>query len=226
MKKIIFMTLGGLIALVMVSCGGGGDAGISTSGRWSGSARFTPTGVGTTVSRISSDVGKIGLYIAEDETLTFHFEMEGNVNGTTFEGVITDGVGQSFGFTGSFMDDSVLLVGNTQYGTFSLEGTVYGNTMTLSGNYYVEDTPGNLTADMTGSLDDEDDVGDCEKITICHIPPGNPNNCHTITICIDDVDDHLAHGDYIGSCDGPCGDDATDGKENNKGKGKGKGLLK
>ena len=39
-----------------------------------------------------------------------------------------------------------------------------------------------------------------DKITICHIPPGNPNKSHTITIGGNAVDTHLAHGDEIGSC--------------------------
>lgn len=38
------------------------------------------------------------------------------------------------------------------------------------------------------------------KITICHIPPGNPANAHSITVSINALDAHLAHGDFIGSC--------------------------
>mgnify|MGYP001560515788 FL=1 len=33
------------------------------------------------------------------------------------------------------------------------------------------------------------------KITICHIPPGNPGNCHEITISMNGLDAHLGHGD-------------------------------
>jgi len=39
-------------------------------------------------------------------------------------------------------------------------------------------------------------------ITICHIPPGNPSNMHTITINTNALAAHLAHGDYIGDCMG------------------------
>ncbi len=42
-----------------------------------------------------------------------------------------------------------------------------------------------------------------EKITICHIPPGNPDNAHTITISVDALPAHLAHGDTIGECPTP-----------------------
>ena len=40
-------------------------------------------------------------------------------------------------------------------------------------------------------------------MTICHIPPGNPDNAHTITVGVNAVPAHLAHGDHCG----PCGED-------------------
>ncbi|MEW6467727.1 MAG: hypothetical protein AB1458_02320 [Bacteroidota bacterium] len=33
------------------------------------------------------------------------------------------------------------------------------------------------------------------KVTICHIPPGNPGNCHEITISINALPAHLGHND-------------------------------
>jgi len=38
------------------------------------------------------------------------------------------------------------------------------------------------------------------KVLVCHIPPGNPNNAHTICISPNAVPAHLAHGDYLGNC--------------------------
>jgi hypothetical protein len=39
------------------------------------------------------------------------------------------------------------------------------------------------------------------KVTICHIPPGNPDNRHTITIGESAVDAHVRnHGDTLGPC--------------------------
>lgn len=38
------------------------------------------------------------------------------------------------------------------------------------------------------------------KVTICHIPPGNPANRHTIEVGQAAVNAHLAHGDHIGAC--------------------------
>ena len=48
--------------------------------------------------------------------------------------------------------------------------------------------------------DDVDDDGAVDKITICHIPPGNPGNAKTITISQSAVAAHLAHGDSLGEC--------------------------
>lgn len=48
-----------------------------------------------------------------------------------------------------------------------------------------------------------DTKGECveeKQITICHIPPGNPNNPQTITIPVNAWPAHQAHGDYIGAC--------------------------
>lgn len=42
-------------------------------------------------------------------------------------------------------------------------------------------------------------------VTICHYPPGNPTNVQTITISVNALPAHLAHGDYVGSCVGGSG---------------------
>jgi hypothetical protein len=54
-----------------------------------------------------------------------------------------------------------------------------------------------LAMSQAGSADAGGGVG---KTTICHIPPGNPANAHTITVGNPAVRAHLAHGDKIGSC--------------------------
>ena len=38
------------------------------------------------------------------------------------------------------------------------------------------------------------------KVTICHLPPGNPSNAQIITVSASAVRAHLAHGDTIGVC--------------------------
>lgn len=37
-------------------------------------------------------------------------------------------------------------------------------------------------------------------VTICHIPPGDPNAMHTIIVNVSAVPAHLAHGDFVGEC--------------------------
>ncbi len=39
------------------------------------------------------------------------------------------------------------------------------------------------------------------KVDVCHIPPGNPDNTHTITISENALGVHLDHGDSVGACD-------------------------
>lgn len=49
--------------------------------------------------------------------------------------------------------------------------------------------------------------GNTKKTTICHVPPGNPANAHTLCIGNPAVKHHLAnHPDYLGPCkvENPC----------------------
>jgi hypothetical protein len=51
------------------------------------------------------------------------------------------------------------------------------------------------------------DPQDVKKTTICHIPPGNPANAHTICVGNAAVPAHIQnHGDYFGLCinEPPC----------------------
>lgn len=45
-----------------------------------------------------------------------------------------------------------------------------------------------------------------ERVTICHVPPGNPGRAHTIRISRSALEAHLAHGDTLGE----CGEDEED----------------
>jgi uncharacterized membrane protein YgcG len=56
--------------------------------------------------------------------------------------------------------------------------------------------------------------GDTHKTTICHIPPGNPANAHTLCIGNAAVPAHLEnHGDSLGQCqhEEPCPPPPTSG---------------
>jgi len=54
--------------------------------------------------------------------------------------------------------------------------------------------------DRDGDKDRDDDDANC-KVTICHVPPGNVCNEHTIRVGKPAVRAHIEHGDYLGSCD-------------------------
>ncbi len=49
------------------------------------------------------------------------------------------------------------------------------------------------------------------KVQVCHVPPGNPGNFHTITIDDNALQAHLAHGDLPGSCNSHCDQLCNDG---------------
>lgn len=88
----------------------------------------------------------------------------------------------------------------------------------------VENDTANLGAALSHGEDGDDESGShgahCDraeqmaseskphKITICHIPPGNPDNAHTINISKKAVRAHLDHGDTLDGCG--CADDGDD----------------
>lgn len=47
---------------------------------------------------------------------------------------------------------------------------------------------------------EEDEPTSSDKVTLCHVPPGNPSNAKTLTVDASAVPAHLAHGDYLGAC--------------------------
>ena len=57
----------------------------------------------------------------------------------------------------------------------------------------------NVSEEENGGEGGEEEEGD-DSVTVCHIPPGNPNNAHTIIVGASAVSDHLDHGDYLGEC--------------------------
>ena len=57
-----------------------------------------------------------------------------------------------------------------------------------------------LVSGTLGFLVGAPDVFAGNKITICHVPPGNSDNKQTIEVSEKAVDAHLAHGDRLGPC--------------------------
>ncbi len=49
------------------------------------------------------------------------------------------------------------------------------------------------------------------KTQVCHVPPGNPANFHTISVSGKAAQKHVAHGDLLGSCNDHCATLCDDG---------------
>jgi hypothetical protein len=68
----------------------------------------------------------------------------------------------------------------------------------------VEEIEGVITFEVKeaeeSDQESEDDIDESGKVTICHVPPGNPRKAHTITIDRSALERHLAHGDFVGEC--------------------------
>lgn len=47
---------------------------------------------------------------------------------------------------------------------------------------------------------EEPDGGSGEKVVLCHVPRGNPDNMHKITVGEPALSAHLRHGDFLGEC--------------------------
>jgi hypothetical protein len=85
--------------------------------------------------------------------------------------------------------------------------TEYDYPVPANGSYTIVITVTNGTTGNSVSTEclNADESPDYAPGTICHIPPGNPNAAHTITVGLPAVDAHLAHGDTEGPC--PAGTD-------------------
>ena len=70
----------------------------------------------------------------------------------------------------------------------------------ISGDGANPNSDASVSLRTTGSAADSANGGGEAKVTICHIPPGNPANAHSITVGAPAVRAHLAHGDSIGAC--------------------------
>jgi len=59
------------------------------------------------------------------------------------------------------------------------------------------------------ALPDDVPPKDDMKINLCHIPPGNPNNFHTILVSKNAMKAHKNHGDFVGECENKDTDDVV-----------------
>ena len=67
----------------------------------------------------------------------------------------------------------------------------------------IECSKGQVCDPASGKCVEDQDPCECVngRVTLCHIPPGNPENARTITVGCAARDRHLAHGDSCGPCE-------------------------
>lgn len=107
--------------------------------------------------------------------------------------------------------NAVFTISNSQFYDNTIESGVIdhidsnGGTLNTVGNTLANNVPADF--DLTSCSFDTPPAPDCtdfpcgrNKVLMCHIPPGNPGNAHTICINVNAVQAHLAHGDYCGPC--------------------------
>jgi len=131
----------------------------------------------------------------EDEEV----ELEGTING---DPVFDDETHTSGSFTLEVDGVTITIVFNvdTEFDDLVADDLAVGLEVEVEGMF----TNGDFLATEI-ELVEEDEVEEgssVDKITICHIPPGNPSKAHTITVGGNADNAHLAHGDYLGPCDG------------------------
>ena len=93
--------------------------------------------------------------------------------------------------TGTVNTETVVVYEITADGDFAFSVAITGGTTTTAFEAY-----------CLGSAEGDPDVIIGTGGTICHIPPGNPGNAHTITVGAGAVAAHLRHGDTVGECPG------------------------
>ena len=108
--------------------------------------------------------------------------------------------------TGVFQGTIVLVDDATDEGARELLAAIgdvitaeYDDALDANGE---DPAPVSATLDVV-EVEEETDEDGASKATICHYPPGNPGNAHTISVGESAVPAHLAHGDE----EGECGDD-------------------
>lgn len=61
------------------------------------------------------------------------------------------------------------------------------------------------------------DSAEDRYVLICHNPPGNPENVHSIRVSVNSVSGHLQHGDTLGDCEDVVLYDETDDESTDEG---------
>jgi hypothetical protein len=102
---------------------------------------------------------------------------------------------------------------NTPFSSLAHLVAIFGLGLTLGCGVETDDSESSIAQNLQDQaacqitdVEPVDEVRACEpgntkKTTICHVPPGNPDNAHTLCIGNAAVKHHLKnHPDYLGPC--------------------------
>jgi hypothetical protein len=117
-----------------------------------------------------------------------------------------DGTIESYQWSQVSGPEVILLNNNTAVATF--EAPSVNATTILQFMLDVEDNSNATDSDLVSVTvndkvipdDPKDDDDQKDNVLICHVPPGNPDAAHTISVGSSSVDVHLGHGDSLGEC--------------------------
>ena len=118
-----------------------------------------------------------------------------------------------------YMDEDKVIVCHLPPGNPENEQSIRIGEPAVKAHLAHGDYLGLCDGDTEADIVDFDVDGDSSEgnVLLCHVPPGNPDNEHEITVGEAAVDAHLAHGDYLGPCTGAGGEGEGQGKNKNKG---------
>ncbi|HXK40137.1 MAG TPA: hypothetical protein VJ837_04865 [Candidatus Paceibacterota bacterium] len=117
-----------------------------------------------------------------------------------------DGFSDSFGWDGASFSAVIdtMTVANGEYCfVFNPADDEGQDDVRLTSLFSVDNDAGD---DDDGDGDDDDEDGDDDddqgaKVTVCHMPPGNPSKAKTLSVSESALQAHLGHGDHEGACE-------------------------
>lgn len=157
---------------------------------------------------VISIVGSVGFL---NNSIALTAQEFGSSEITDIESSLSDAVVNfTFDFTDNTISSCDVRTSSTLNSGNILRCQVFGETSNLLTQGYStadgESQTMSISLESSPLIDDVESVkilfigGDEEISLICHIPPGNSGNSHTISVSANAVSAHLNHGDSTGAC--------------------------
>jgi hypothetical protein len=216
-----------------VSCGSStapSATGTATATDNSGTVTVTYSDVtsGNTITRTWKAIDPSGNYVTGVQVITIAVPFSPVVISTPNSSVNTGGVSTNlyigYGATATTLSVGGTLPSSGAAYTYSWNGGSTASSMvftpTAAGSYtFTVKVTNKYGCAVTQSIticvkdirerDRYNNLTNSGKVYVCHVPPGNHENAHTICISVNAVPAHvpLHGGDMLGSCDQSCGSD-------------------